>query len=164
MTRFIDINYLTRHRGADRVESVIDAAKEVRQDLSGTRGLATLLLSAVTAAIMVVAYQVMDSVADGHLLAMWMALWIVAFAALALFAGTTRELAARGKSGLDAWSRNRAQARADERLWSMALQDGRLMTELQAAMTREEEAAETASTAMRARAARARSALLRGNS
>ena len=164
MTRFIDINYPTRHQGAERVESVIDAAQEVRRDLSGARGLATLLLSAVTAAIMVVAYQLMDSVAEGHLLAMWMALWIVAFAALALFAGTTRDLVEHGKSGLDAWSRNRAQVRADQRLWRMALQDGRLMAELQMAVTRGEEDAGTASPSVLARAARARSAVLRGNS
>ena len=81
---------------------------------------------------MVVAYQVMDSVAEGHLLAMW----IVAFAALALCAGVTRQLAARVKSGLDAWSRNRAQSRADRRLWDMALRDSRLMSELQVATTR----------------------------
>ena len=164
MTRFIDIHYPTRHHGADRVESVIDAARQVRRDFSGARCLATLLLSALTAAIMVVAYQVMDSVAEGHLLAMWMALWIVAFAALALFAGVTRDLAARAKSGLDAWSRNRAQARADRRLWDMALRDSRLMSELQVAMTRGEEEADTASPAMLARAARARSAVLRGTS
>ena len=162
MTRFIDINYPTRHHGADRVESVIDAAQQVRRDFSCAHGLATLLLSALTAAI--VAYQVTDSVAEGHLLVMWMALWIVAFAALALFAGATRHLAARAKSGLDAWARNRAQARADLRLWTMAKQDSRLMTELQVAMTRGEEEAETGSPALLARAARARSAVQRGTS
>ena len=126
--------------------------------------MATLLLSALTAAIVVVAYQVMDSIAEGHLLAMWMALWVAAFAALTLFAGAARQLAARVKNNLDGWSRNRAQARADQRLWSMATHDNRLMSELQVAMTREEEAADTASTAMRARAARARNAMLRGAS
>ena len=164
MTRFINIDYPAHHQGADRVESAIDAAQQARRDFSGARGLATLLLSALTAAVMVVAYQVMDSIAEGHLLAMWMALWLVAFAALALFAGGTRRLATRTRDALDAWSRNRAQARADQRLWAMATQDSRLMTELQVAMTREEEAAETASTAMRARAARARNAMRRGAS
>ena len=163
MTRFIDSNYSTHHQGADRVESLIDAAYEVRRNFSGTRGLATLLLSALTAAVLVVAYQVMDSVAEGHLLAMWMALWIVAFAALALFAGTTRQLAARVKNSLDGWSRNRAKERADQRLWSMALQDSRLMAELRMAVTRGEEEAETASPILLAGAARARSALLLGN-
>ena len=164
MTRFIDINYPAHHQGADRVESAIDAAKQVRRDFSGARGLATLLLSALTAAIVVVAYQVMDSVAEGHLLAMWMALWIVAFAALALLAGTTSQLAAQAKSRLDAWSRNRAQARADQRLWTMAQHDSRLMAELQMAMMRGEVEAETASPALLARAARAWSAVLRGTS
>ena len=162
MTRFINIDYPTHHHGADRVASAIGAVQQARRDFSGARGLATLLLSALTAAVMVVAYQLMDSIAEGHLLAMWMALWLVAFAALALFAGGTRRLATRARDALDAWSRNRAQARADQRLWAMATQDSRLMTELQVAMTREEEAAETASTAMRARAARARNAMLRG--
>ena len=63
-------------------------------------------------------------------------MWIVAFAALALFAGVTRQLAARAKSGLDAWSRNRAQSSADRHLWDMALRDSRLMSELQVATTR----------------------------
>ena len=164
MTRFIDINYPTRHLGAGRVESAIDAAQKVRRDFSGTRGLATLLLSALTAAIVVVAYQVMDSVAEGNLLAMWMGLWLAAFAALALFAGTTRQLAARAKGSLDAWARNRAQARADLRLWTMAKQDSRLMAELQVAMTRGEEEVDSGSPAVLARAARARSAVLRGTS
>ena len=47
-------NHPTHHHGADRVESAIDAAKQVRRDFSRARGLATLLLSALTAAIMVV--------------------------------------------------------------------------------------------------------------
>jgi len=164
MTRFIDIDYPTHHHGADRVESAIDAAQKARRDFSGARGLATLLLSALTAAILVVAYQVMDSVAEGHLLAMWMALWIVAFAALALFAGGTRRLAARTRGGLDASSRSRAQTRADRRLWAMALEDNRLMTELQVAMTRGEEEGESATPAQRSRAARAKSAIAAGAS
>ena len=164
MTRFIDITYPAHHHGAERVESAIETAQKVRLDFSGAHGLATLLLSAITAAIMVVAYQVMDSVAEGHLLAMWMALWIVAFVALALFAGATRQLAARAKSGLDASSLHRAQARADQRLWAMALRDSRLMSELQVAMTRGEEDAEAATPAMLARAARARSAVMAGAS
>ena len=117
MTSFVNIKYSTQHPGVARVESAIDAAKQLRQGFSGTRGLATLLLSAMAAAVMVVAYQVMDSVTEGHLLVMWMALWAVAFAALALFAGTARNLAARLKAGLDSWSRSLAEARADQRLW-----------------------------------------------
>ena len=139
MTSFISIDYAARHQGAERFELAVEAVQHARQDLSSTRGLATLLLSAVTAAVMVVAYQVMDSMAEGHLLGLWMGLWLVAFAALALFSGATRRLAARTKSSLDAWSRNRALVRADQRLWAMAQHDSRLMADLQAMMMRGEE-------------------------
>ncbi|HEV8693062.1 MAG TPA: hypothetical protein VGJ72_15700 [Polaromonas sp.] len=37
--------------------------------------------------------------------------------ALALFAGTARNLAARVKAGLDGWSRSLAEARAGQRIW-----------------------------------------------
>ncbi|UUZ65400.1 hypothetical protein LP417_13210 [Polaromonas sp. P1-6] len=83
MTSFVNIKYSTQHPGVARAESAIDAVKQLHQGFSGTRGLATLLLSAMAAAVMVVAYQVMDSVTEGHLLVMWIALWAVAFAVLA---------------------------------------------------------------------------------
>lgn len=148
MTSIATLNYSPRHTSAVRAASALDAASEAtapgRPGFFGTRGLATLLLSAMAAAVMVVAYQLMDSVAEGHLLVMWIALWAVAFAALALFAGAARNLAARLKGGLDSWSRSVAQARADERLWAMAQSDPRVMADLQAAMTRQEAEAEVA--------------------
>jgi hypothetical protein len=144
MTSFINIKYSAQHHGADRVESAIDAAQQVRRDLAGTRGLATLLLSAALAAVMVVAYEVMDSVAEGHLLVLWMSLWAVAFAALALFTGSARKLAVQLGAGLDRWSRSLAEARADQRLWAMAKNDHRLMADLQAAISLEEVRAEVA--------------------
>ena len=71
MTSFVTIKYSTQHPGVVRAESAFGAVRQLGQAFSGTRGLATLLLSAVAAAIMVVAYQVMDSVTEGHLLVMW---------------------------------------------------------------------------------------------
>lgn len=139
MTSFVHLEYSNQHPGVARVESAIDAAQHLRQGFSGTRGLATMLLSAVAAAVMVVAYQVMDSVAEGHLLVMWIAMWAAAFASLALFAGTARHFAVRLKAGLDAWSRSVAEARADERLWAMAKSDARVMADLQTAITRSED-------------------------
>lgn len=139
MTSFVHLDYSSQHPGVTRVESAIDAAKHLGHGFSGTRGLATLLLSAMVAAVMVVAYKVMDSVAEGHLLVGWIALWAVAFVALAVFAGTARRTAARMKAGLDAWSRGIAEARADQRLWAMAKADARVMSDLTAARTRSEE-------------------------
>lgn len=147
MTSFVNIKYSTQHPGVVRAESAFGAVRQLGQAFSGTRGLATLLLSAVAAAIMVVAYQVMDSVTEGHLLVMWIALWAVAFAALALFAGTARHTAARVKAGLDAWSRSLAEARADQRLWQAARNDPRVMADLQMALLRGQADAETAAPA-----------------
>ncbi|WP_309681379.1 hypothetical protein [Polaromonas sp.] len=144
MTSFITIEHSTQHPGVARAESAIDAVKQLRQGFSGTRGLATLLLSAMVAAIIVVADQVMDSVTEGHLLVMWIALWAVAFAALAVFAGAARKLAVRLKAGLDDWSRAVAEARADQRFWAAARADERVMADLQAAFLREESKAEAA--------------------
>lgn len=140
MTSFVNIKYSTQHPGVVRAESAFGAVRQLGQAFSGTRGLATLLLSAVAAAIMVVAYQVMDSVTEGHLLVMWIALWAVAFAALAIFAGTARNLAARVKAGLDGWSRSMAEARADQRLWQAAKSDPRVMADLQMALQRSADA------------------------
>ncbi|MEO7159822.1 MAG: hypothetical protein ABJA84_00250 [Polaromonas sp.] len=171
MTSFVNTSHSAEHHGANRVESAMDAVQQMRQGFSGTRGLATLLLSAMAAAVMVVADQVMDSVAEGHLLMMWIALWAVAFAALAFFAGAARQIAVRTKNSLDAWSRNLAEARADQRLWALAKADPRVMSDLQMAIMRSEvktevtpaQASTTAEQAARAeRALKAGAPVLRG--
>jgi hypothetical protein len=136
MTSFVHIDVSQRHAGAERLETAAEVARDFRSQAFGARGLATLLLSAVAAAVMVAAYQVMDSVAEGHLLVIWVALWAVAFATLALFAGSARDLAARMKASADAWSRAIAREKSDQRLWAAAQADPRVMNDLQAAMTR----------------------------
>lgn len=136
MTSFVNIKYSTQHPGVARAESAFGAVRQLAHAFSGTRGLATLLLSAIAAAVMVVAYQVMDSVTEGHLLVMWIAVWAVAFAVLAIFAGAARNAAVSLKAGLDDWSRSLAEARADQRLWQAAKNDPRVMADLQMALLR----------------------------
>ena len=138
MTSFVHLEYSNQHPGVARVASAIDAAQQLRHGFSGTRSLATLLLSAIAAALMVVAYQVMDSVAEGHLLVLWIGLWAVAFATLAVFAATARSVALSLKARLNGWSRNVAAKRADARLWAMARTDVRVMADLQCAISRSE--------------------------
>ena len=171
MTSFVNIHPSTQHLGAARVESALSTARVSPLRMSATRGLTTLLLSAMTTAAMVLAYQIMDTVAEGHLMVIWMAMWFVAFAALALFAGSARRMAVGTKKGLDAWSRGLAEARADKRLWAMAKADPRIMSDLQMVISRNEIAAEvkpaevdaTQAQAKRAeRARRAKIPLLRG--
>jgi len=99
------------------------------------------LLAAVAAAFIVVADQMIDTWAEGHLLAAWVALWAVVFAAVGLFAGVSKSVAIQLKTGLDRWAAHAAQRRSDERLWAIAQTDARLMSELQIAMSRSDEEA-----------------------
>ncbi len=98
-----------------------------------SRALAGMLLAAVVAAVLVVADQLVDTWADGHLLLVWVALWSVAFAALALLAKPLRQLACVAAPSLARWSAARAQRRSDAIMWRVAQQDSRVMRELQLA-------------------------------
>lgn len=138
MTRFVNPSFPTEHPGVVRLEAAADHARQLRRRLSGGRGLATVLLSAMAAAVLVTAYQVMDTVAEGHLLVIWTGAWLAAFAALALLASPARAMSAGIRSRLDAWSRRVAQDRAKQRMWAIARTDARLMADLQVAKTRAE--------------------------
>jgi hypothetical protein len=135
-SHFVHLEYSTVHPGVARAEQVVQNVRDIRDNFSGPRSLSRLLLAAVVAAMVVVADQLIDTWADGHLLAAWVTLWAVGFVAVGLFAGATRELASRLMTGLDAWSARLAQRRADERLWAIAQTDARLMADLQGAINR----------------------------
>ncbi len=133
MVSFSHSSYPAQHSG------------DVRRGLDGTKALSALLLAAMVSALVVVADRLIDTWADGHLMVTWVALWLVGFAALAVFAGAARQLAVAGRqlsgaamSRLDAWSERVAHAKADERLWALAQTDPRLMADLTAAMSRSE--------------------------
>lgn len=102
----------------------------------GARGLAAMLLAAAVAALVVLADQLIDTWADGHLFLGWVALWVVIFAGSVLLAGTARRLARSTLSALDGWSKSLAEARAEARLWELAKQDPRLKAELMQARAR----------------------------
>lgn len=110
----------------------------------GARGLAAMLLAAAVAALVVLADQLIDTWADGHLFLGWVALWVVIFAGSALLAGTARRVAGSTLRALDSWSRSLAEARAEARLWELAKLDPRLKAELIQARARDAAAAETA--------------------
>ena len=63
-------------------------------------------------------------------------LWGIAVVAIGLLRGVTRFAARNAMAALDSWSANMAKRRADERLWSMAQSDARLMADLQSALDR----------------------------
>lgn len=106
--------------------------------VTSASGLATGMLAAGVAALVVMADHLIDDWAETHVVAAWLALWVVAVMAIAALRGVSRMLAQGLMAGLDAWSADLARRRADERLWAMAQQDGRLMQDLQAAMDRAE--------------------------
>jgi hypothetical protein len=118
-----------------------DGNARVRR-FDGARGLAAMLLAAAVAALVVLADQLIDTWADGHLFLGWVALWVVIFAGSALLAGTARRMARSTLAALDSWSRSLAEARAEARLWELAKQDPRLKAELIQARARAAAAAE----------------------
>ena len=134
---FVHLEYPTSHPGVVRAEQAVANIKRMGESFSPTRTLAAMLLAAVVAAFVVVADQMIDTWADGHLLAAWVALWSVAFAAIGLFAGVSKRGALQIKNGLDAWSASVAQSRADERMWAIAQTDARLMADLHSAIARD---------------------------
>ena len=101
-----------------------------------SRTLAGLMLAGVMAAMLVVADQVIDNWADGHLLLGWVALWSVVFAGLAFFARPLRKITMALAASLERQMKEAAQMRREEQMWEFANRDPRVMEELRAAVAR----------------------------
>jgi hypothetical protein len=134
MTAFAHVEHITEHPGVVRAENAAAALKRASQRFDGARGAATLLLAAVVSALMVVAHQVIDTWSEGHLLAAWMVLWLVAFGALALLASPARRASAALRVAGRSWTESRRRAAEDQRTWNVAIKDPRIMAELNHAM------------------------------
>ena len=135
MTSFVHVDHPTQHPGIVRAERVAESVKHLSRHLDGTRAVATLLLAAIVAAVMVVANEVVGTWTEGHLLAAWILMWTVGFAALGLLAAPARRAAASLRAGLKAWAAARRQAAQDEKLWNVALTDARVMADISRAMS-----------------------------
>jgi hypothetical protein len=133
MTQFVHVNTPKSHPGVVRFEAAMNQATQIKRGLSSTRSMAGLLLTAMVAALLVVADQLIDTWADGHLLAAWVLMWVMAFTAIAFLAPAARRLASFLVARLDAWSAGVAQRRADARLWAIAQKDARVMKDIMAA-------------------------------
>ena len=145
MTRFVHINYPLEHPGVARAEAIAASAGNIRRNFDATKSLATMLLAALVAALVVLADQMIDTWADGHLFAAWVALWSVAFVALALFASSARGAAVKVASAYKGWTLRLQQSRDEAAYWESAKNDPRIMAELDAAILRSEQA-QTAAT------------------
>src|ERR687889_9910 len=113
MTSFAHTNYPTEHPGVVRAERVARSVKNAAGNFDGARATATLLLAAIVSALLVVANQVVDTWTEGHLLAAWIVLWTVAFAALGLLASPLRRAVRAGRGALARSSATRRQAAQD---------------------------------------------------
>jgi hypothetical protein len=136
MTSFVHTEFPTSHPGVDRFEAVVAATKSAARGFDTGRGLATFLLAATVSALLVVANQVIEAWSDGHLLMAWIALWAVAFAALALLAAPARNFARKLLPSLAAWRAARKALAADHQMWELAREDARVMSDISAAMAR----------------------------
>jgi hypothetical protein len=139
MTYFVQPSLPTHHEGIERVGDAVDSATQAFHKLTSARSVATLLLAAVVSGLLFAANQLIDTWADGHLLAAWIALWLVAFAAMALAAEPIRR-AVRNVKNFDgsamyaAWSARRKMRIHDEKMWDYARHDERLMADIMRAI------------------------------
>ncbi len=136
MTSFIQLSYPTEHGGVVRIESALSALGALRRRFDSTKGLSAMLLAAMVSALLVVADQLIDTWADGHLLAAWIALWLIGFATIAIFAGAARKVAIAIVHSVKAGARRMAEKRADEQMWRLAQTDSRVMADLDALILR----------------------------
>ncbi|WP_225781980.1 hypothetical protein [Xenophilus sp. Marseille-Q4582] len=138
MSSFVHVDQPLSHPGVARAEQVFGYVQEQSRQFQGARGLSAVRLAAIVAALVAVADKFVTHWTDGSLLAAWMVMWLVAFLGLALFAGAARGAAARGLQAWQGAARKMAAARADAQLMEAARRDPRVMSDLQAAMTRDD--------------------------
>lgn len=135
MSRFIQADFPKTHAGVARFERGFKSIGQGLRQFDGARGTATLLLAAMVSALLVVANEVVETWTEGHLLAAWIALWAIAFAALAVFAEPVRRLGFQLRHVLKGWAAAHKQSVEDEKLWNIALSDARVMADLSRAMS-----------------------------
>ena len=135
MTRLVHSSTASSSSSASHMPAqVVVSSAKTSED---SRPLAGMLLAAAMAALLVAADQVIDSWVDGHLLAAWVALWTVTFAALALLATPLRKLSNTGAGWVSAYLKARQERRQEEDMWELARHDSRVMAEIRMASIRQ---------------------------
>lgn len=151
MTSFVHLDYPSEHPGVARAEALYAQGEAISSGTSAAWrkfkssfdtacSLATLLMAAVVAALVVVADQLVDTWVDGHLFAAWVALWTLVFATLAVFAPLIKALVSDATHKFDTWRARALVARSQQAYLEVARRDPRVMADLRAAILRHEEA------------------------
>ena len=130
MTRFIQVAQPTEHPGVARVERGIANLRELWRRAS----VSSFVLAASVAAVVVVANEVVSVWTDGHLVAAWIVMWVVAFGALAVFAEPARRASAGLRGALARWQVAHRQAADDRILWNAAMADARAIADIRQVM------------------------------
>ena len=138
MTTFVHTDFPVQHPGVVRAEHAVESFKQATQSFDGARGVASLLLAARVSALVVVANQVIEAWSDGHLLAAWIALWLVAFAGIALLAQPVRRFSHGLRPAMMRWRQAREEARQTALMWQYAQIDPRVMADIQRALSAKE--------------------------
>ena len=142
MTHIVSADFPQSHDGWDRMEQGLSRATQFWRRLHGAKGMPATLVTGGLAAVIVVANQVVDAWADGHLLLAWIALWAVIFALLAMFSDAIRAWPQRLRGGIARRLQAYQAAESDAHTWAAALSDPRLMADLDHARLRAEAAAQ----------------------
>lgn len=139
MTSFVSPDFPSAHDGLTRMARGLAAAQSLASRVNGAKGLAGALVAGGLAAAIVVADQVVSAWADGHLLLAWIAMWAIVFVLLAVFSDVIRNWSGHLRTDLQARLAARRETASDERTWTAALGDPRLMAELDIARLRAEQ-------------------------
>jgi hypothetical protein len=140
MSTFVNPGFIKTHPGVNRFETMLDGFKGVNASAESTgKSLMVLLLTAAFSALLVVANQVIDTWTEGHLMLAWIGLWTFVFCLLALMINSIKgfflQLKASVLDGVQSYQRDQE----DQRMWALAKQDPRLMSELKCAMLKSQE-------------------------
>lgn len=141
MSSFVQPEFPRVHEGAARLTDSLERIQRALAYLRSPVGLVGVLVAAGLATVMVVAEQVVSALTDGHLLAVWVAMWAIVFGLLATFSDAISAWPAQLQARLQQRRANAAARAADERTWAAALADPRLMAELHCALLRAQETA-----------------------
>ena len=115
----------------------LSSSASARKTEEKARPLAGMLLAAGMAALLVTADQVINSWTDGHILAAWVALWTVTFAALAILATPLSKMANTGAAWVATQLQARKARREEAEMWEMASHDPRVLADIRMAWARQ---------------------------
>ena len=140
-------HFHTNHDGMDRIVDGLSVAKSVFSDgslakLFSSKHLSTYILLATIMAVVTATERALEAVQTGFAFE-WALLSVVALVAFGLLANWVDRSTRASQSWYLGYSERTRQIRADLKMWSEAKRDPRIMGELMAAQTRQDDTDES---------------------